>query len=365
MIRRRRTAPNPSPSPNPKSEPQPQPNTDEDKGPLGNLTLQRVHATGHAVWLYLPANGVKLRCNELIHARLMPFKPDVTYFRGDLTRPIELVKVDVVRDEGPDQGKVTSVTNIRTIDGTMFDSGNGMDTANVIARGPGRTGNPARPRSAGRAQSPSGKTASKCRTSSDRTAKSNRRSSFCRGAGPVSLTHRKRPRSTRPAPSGFGSGPNRRWVRNQVRPPGHPAALPEQAHRPGRSIIMASSRATAPSPSSASTQTKAGDDRSADGDLGGGGFQIKRLVALRDVHLLAPSKTMTARERLDADFVDAQPTVVASAPTIKTESKPNSPGVNTDPTQAQEGQASAPGSGPSSSRSRLKSRNRRNQPNPP
>ncbi len=70
--------------------------------------------------------------------RLMPFKPDVTYFRGDLTRPIELGKVDVVRDEGPDQGKVTSVTHIRTVDATMFDSGTGLDTANVIARGPGR-----------------------------------------------------------------------------------------------------------------------------------------------------------------------------------------------------------------------------------
>ena len=86
----------------------------------------------------------------------------------------------------------------------------------------------------------------------------------------------------------------------------------------------------------------------ADGDLGGGGFQIKRLVALRDVHLLAPSKTMTARERLDADFVDAEPTVVASAPTIKAESTPNSPAANTNPPQAQEGQAPAPGSGPSS-----------------
>ena len=68
----------------------------------------------------------------------MPFKPDVTYFRGDLTRPIELEKVDVVQDEGPDQGKVTSVTHIRTVDATMFDSGTGLDTANVIARGPGR-----------------------------------------------------------------------------------------------------------------------------------------------------------------------------------------------------------------------------------
>ena len=36
-------------------------NGDEKAGPLGGLTLQRVHATGHAVWLYLPAQGIKLR----------------------------------------------------------------------------------------------------------------------------------------------------------------------------------------------------------------------------------------------------------------------------------------------------------------
>ena len=76
-------------------------------GALGGLTLQRVHATGHAVWLYLPAQGVKLVCNELIHVRQLPFKPDQTYFRGDRTRPLQIEKVDVVEEEGPDQGKVT------------------------------------------------------------------------------------------------------------------------------------------------------------------------------------------------------------------------------------------------------------------
>ncbi len=124
------TGPNPKPSPRPAS--------DEKQGLFGGLTLQRAHATGHAVWLYLPAQGVKLRCNELIHVRQAPFKPDQTYFRGDRTRPLELEKIDVVEDEGPDQGKVTSVTNIWTVDATMFDSGNGLDTANVVAHGPGR-----------------------------------------------------------------------------------------------------------------------------------------------------------------------------------------------------------------------------------
>ena len=31
--------------------------------------------------------------------RQLPFKPDKTYFRGDRTRPVEIVKVDIVEDE--------------------------------------------------------------------------------------------------------------------------------------------------------------------------------------------------------------------------------------------------------------------------
>jgi hypothetical protein len=37
----------------------------------------------------------------------------------------------------------------------------------------------------------------------------------------------------------------------------------------------------------------------------GGNFQIERLLALRDAHLVAPSKNLTARQRLDADFFEA------------------------------------------------------------
>ena len=87
---------------------------------------------------HLPAQGIKLVCNELIHVRQLPYKPDQTYFRGDRTRPLQIEKVDVVEEEGPDQGKVTSVTNIWTVDATLFDSGVGMDATNVVAHGPGR-----------------------------------------------------------------------------------------------------------------------------------------------------------------------------------------------------------------------------------
>ena len=49
-----------------------------------------------------------------------------------------------------------------------------------------------------------------------------------------------------------------------------------------------------------------------DASVGGGGFDIKRVLAFRDVHLLAPAKTMTAREWLDADFVQVAPTPPAA-----------------------------------------------------
>src|SRR5262249_38092046 len=41
--------------------------------------------------------------------------------------------------------------------------------------------------------------------------------------------------------------------------------------------------------------------------LAGGSFNIKRVLAYRDVHLLAPAKTITAREWFDADFIQIAP----------------------------------------------------------
>jgi hypothetical protein len=331
-----------------------EPNTNEDTSPFGGLTLQRAVATGYAVWLYLPANGVKLRCNELFHTRSMPFKPDLTYFRGDPTRPIELWKIDVVRDEGPDQGKVTSATYIRTQDATMFDRGTGLDTANVIARGPGIM-----------------------ETRPDRNQPVERRAIWQdrlhvdNQLGPDGRVKQKIIVLSGSRPCFFDvmkktslDSASTIWVWLKPKPPTarEAGASPTAAAgfaAPGTTaatpIIVASNGATAPPTSSTNTRTSTGDHRGANADPGGGSFQIDRLVALRDVHLLAPSKTMTARERLDADFVDAEPAAVVSAPTTKTESIPNSPARNADQPQAQnpnqslgQGQGQGPGSKPSS-----------------
>ncbi len=133
------------------------------QGPFGNLTLQRAHATGHAVWLQLREQGAKVRCNELIHERRAPYEPDMTYFRGDVTRPMWLEKIDrepVEPDDKstqiadgstpatspearaqaarPKQGKITGVTHVVTLDATLLGQGNNVDLADIIARGPGK-----------------------------------------------------------------------------------------------------------------------------------------------------------------------------------------------------------------------------------
>ena len=46
--------------------------------------------------------------------------------------------------------------------------------------------------------------------------------------------------------------------------------------------------------------------------LGGGGFDIRRLLAFRDVHLLAPAKTMIGRQYVDAVFIQAPPVPASS-----------------------------------------------------
>ena len=98
------------------------------EGMFGDLTLRRVKATGHAVWLQQPAEGTKIRCNELIHEVAPPGGQNMTYFRGDATRKLWVEKFDFVEErpggpDGPVARKVQSVTHVWTMDATIFDDG--------------------------------------------------------------------------------------------------------------------------------------------------------------------------------------------------------------------------------------------------
>jgi hypothetical protein len=268
----------------------------EQKGVLGDLVLQRVHATGHAVWLRSPAKGVRIFCNELRHTIAAPAGPNQTYLCSDPTRKVVVEKYDFVeeRPQGPDGPvvrKPQSVTHIWTFDATMVDSGSGMETADLFARGPGLM-------------------------------------------------------ETRPVPDKMDSplkdvppdrtavwqdlmilknllGPDHKIVQKKLVLKGSPKVVDrvqEQSIDAVDTIAVwlkpkpAESNATKSAPSSATTTSSSGQNGKGDTSAEGGNFQIQRLLALRNVHLVAPSKNLTARDRLEADFKEApSPTVVTSS----------------------------------------------------
>jgi hypothetical protein len=304
----------------------------QSTGLFGNLVLQRAHATGHAVWLSLPSQGIKLRCNELIHLKQAPFKPDKTYFRGDLTRPLEIEKVDIVEnEEDPDEDEVISVTHIRTVDATMYDRGDGMGVgaADVVANGPGRL--ETRP---GRGQpveriaiwqdklylqnelGPEGQVVRKLIVLTgkrpcfiDQAKKSSLDSAYL-----IKVWLKPKPKPD-PAPSGAASSANA-VAGGAGSSSGVAASLP--ASRPQTPVSN-------PDAKSAATT---GDRPSSAPGLGGGNFDIEHLLALRDVHLLAPAKTMTARERFEAEFVQPEPTPTVLTNQAKASAASNSTATN-------------------------------------
>ncbi len=306
---------------------EPGPSGDANQGLFGGLTLQRAHATGHAVWLILPKNGIKLRCNEMIHSRQLPIKPDQTYFRGDRTRPVEIVKVDVQHnddaEETADQEKVTSVTNIWTVDLTLFDNGDGMDAANVVAHGPGRLETrPDRDQPVERIAIWQDKLIVINTLDSDN--KLLHKKIDLTGNRPCFIDSLQKT-----------SLDSASWIQVWLKP------------KPASSTTVKSEKAPAVPPldaigvqnsavpmtiasvDNAKRRASIGDSRTerespTKADMGGGNLQIEQLHALVDVHLLAPAKTMIARSRLDAEFIEAEPAEVASttAANSKTNSKP-------------------------------------------
>jgi hypothetical protein len=318
----------------PQSAPEPRPDGDgEKKGLFGNLTLQRADATGHAVWLYLPKEGLKLLCNQLIHLRQAPYKPDTTYFRGDITRKMDLWKIDTVKEDGPDQGKVSSVTHIWAVDATLWDKGTGLDTADVLANGPGRL----------ETQPDRDQPVERIAIWQDRLIVQNEvgpegqlvrkvvhllgnRPCFIDNVQDTSLDSARyirvwlKPKPARRAPTdALASAPAARGGAGE----GTAAAIAS----PGRGQ-------TAPAAPGSHDEFQRGEAKSAGADLGGGNLQIERLLALRDVHLLAPSKTMTARQRLDAEFVEIPATSATSATPAKTDQPTSPPSANPEVAQA-------------------------------
>jgi hypothetical protein len=275
-------------------------------GPLSDLTLRRMDASGHTVWLYSPSQGIKARCNELIYKKLLPEAPDETYLRGDATTRLVVEKVDIAQT-GPDKGKVSSFTTIRTIDATIFDDGRGNDYSTIVARGPGEL------------ESRPGLNKPVARTArwNDQLVVQAVAAPTAQGRA-VSPTsnHKKITLTGSPvftdAPSQFTLDARRTmvvWLKPKPPAPGAKPDAPakdkdaEEAPKPG---------------------------------LGSESFEIEMLVALGDVNLRSPGKTLYARDRLDAEF---EPSPGGEA--VVTTTSPSSPPARTARTGNTTGGASA------------------------
>jgi hypothetical protein len=283
----------------------------ENSALFGGLTLQRAYATGHVVWLNMPKQGVKLRCNELIHLRQAPSKPDTTYFSGDATRPIEIDKVDISYDETDelDPGTVTSVTHIWAKYATVFDNGKGMDMANVRAAGPGRyETRPDRDQSVEKIAiwqdefilrnelGPEGQLLHKIiDLTGDRPVFIDKlQDTRLDSAKLIKVTLKP----TTVSPKLADKKPATEQIADAPR-----ATLAGVAQRldspPGERLARTRT----------SAQTTASQGEDSQVGQGSSKLQIERLVALADVHLLAPGKTMNASQRLDAEFYEAEQSI--------------------------------------------------------
>lgn len=245
---------------------------DEDEapaasGPLASLALREAHATGHAVELISPAQGVKVRqCNELIYKKVPGEKPgetdDETYLRTDLTQKLLVEKLEIPT-EGPDKGKVVSVTQVRCVDAKIFQNGAQSDMATIVARGPGIL---------------------ETRPALDkpvaRTAVWN-----------DELIYR---------PTHNEQGELRKQIELTDSPKFHDVAA--QTTLDARRIVVVYLR-----PKAAETAgSRSPDKPKAQGSASAAdSFEIDKLVALEDVHLNSPGRYLTAVDRLDAWFQPA------------------------------------------------------------
>ncbi len=238
----------------------------ENESSEGSLVLKRAEATGHNVRLVSMAQGIKARCKELIHKKLMPDAPDETYLRGDAGTKLVVEKTDIAQT-GPEAGKVTAFTTIRTIDATIFDDGQGNDHATIVARGPGDL------------ESRSGLNA------------------------PVERTARWLDQLTLQAETTRDKTGAQVVTGKRLTLTGSPAFndIAAATKLVARDLIVVFLKPNGKTAVATASKTNdLGKDR--DPAVAPAAYEIERLFARQDVHLDAPSKSLIAREWLDAHF---------------------------------------------------------------
>ncbi|MEA2632406.1 MAG: hypothetical protein QOE66_2625, partial [Chloroflexota bacterium] len=247
---------------------------EDSEGSLGGLTLRRAVATGHAVWLQSVSQGTKALCNELIYKKLAPEKPDETYLRGDDATKLRVEKLAIAQD-GPDKGKIRSITTIRTIDATIFDEGQGGDAATIVAGGPGvLETRPARDKPVERRA-----------LWQDQLVVQNELNSEKMPRKRITLTG-----DPKFSDSGQATLDAKKEIIVWLKP------------KPGPADATPNATTTPAAPAAAGSATQPA----------GGSYEIEKLRALQDVHLTSPGRIMTADDELVAVF-ETRPTPAAVA----------------------------------------------------
>ncbi len=279
--------------------PPPKPVADDPDGEststsaLGGLTLKRAEATGPNVWLVSTAQGMKARCLELIHEKRSD-APDKTYLRGNASSKLIVWKTDIAQD-GPKKGLVTSFTTIHSIDATIFDDGRGNDNLAIVARGPGDMETRSAPNM------------------------------------PIQRTARWLDQLTwqseyRPAKPGAAPTPTGKRILILT---GDPSMTDVDA----QSQLDAHDRITVFLKPKTAVAVNAKKDAGATVEkpngpaVGSGSFEIERLYAKTNVRLNAPSKTLFARDWLNAEF-EPRPATKTDADVAKGPPAPAGPKVS-------------------------------------
>ncbi len=329
-------------------------------GLLGNLTLQKAHATGHVVWLQLRQQSAKVRCGEMIHERSMPYRPDSTFFRGDSTRKVWLEKIDYEPEEGSEPvavasaaratsaeqppklpRKVKSVTHVVTISAKLFDKGNGLELVDVRAFGPGRLesrpdiGQPV-----------------------ERIADWQDELTIVNLVGTDGKLLQKRVTLTGirpffvdlPKKASLDSAQEIRvFLKPRTLIPAETGSVAEAqggVNAPNATHIAARPPTVDASATGAGSQPPSGAGGTEDGATAGLGesLQIERILAYRDVHFKAPNRYMEARTWLDAPFIEIDP-VPADPPSTETKAEGSPAAVAASPPAPGSGEVTTPGAG--------------------
>ena len=288
-------------------------------GPMSNLTLVKALAQGHDVWLQSEVQGLLVRCVELVYEKHeAEGAPDITYLNGGTRKNLWVEKVDYQKSAGANP-TIKSILELTSVDATIFDYG-AAGTSKVIARGPGST----RERPA--------RNASVVRTAywEDEMEMLTWKDGESVMPTPKEVTAR----SLGSAPKKIAKGTLRRLITltgpSKLEDVKSSTTLDAQ-----RAIVAEFQEAPRPEkpPALAPGASPPTSTASADGST-----QIKWLDAYQDAHLVAPSRILTARTFLKAEFEASTPLapVVAFAPPatlppVAPETKPEPPPAKVEP----------------------------------